>query len=77
MLVRKLCLAVLLALMAVAGLSAQSRPLPRLRVSENGRFFVRKSTATRECKPPSSGENHNWVLVLDAAAKKLPVPGKR
>ena len=41
----KLSSAVLLALMAAAGLSAQSEPLPRLRVSENGRFFVKEGGA--------------------------------
>jgi hypothetical protein len=43
--VRKICPAVLLALIAVAELSAQSKPLPRLRVSENGRFFVKEGGA--------------------------------
>jgi len=43
--VRKLSSAVLLALVAAAGLSAQSKPLPRLRVSENGHFFVKESGA--------------------------------
>jgi hypothetical protein len=43
--VRKFCFAVLLALMAVAGLWAQSKALPRLRVSENGRFFVKEGGA--------------------------------
>jgi hypothetical protein len=38
-----------------------------------GRF---PKTATREFQPPSSGENSDWVLVLDDAAKKFPVPGK-
>ena len=42
---RKLSSAVLLALMAAGGLSAQSKPLPRLRVSENGRFFVKEGGA--------------------------------
>jgi len=27
--------------------------------------------------PPTSGENQDWVLVLDDAAAGLPVPGKR
>jgi len=43
--VSKFCSTVLLALVAAAGLSAQSKPLPRLRVSENGRFFVKESGA--------------------------------
>jgi hypothetical protein len=43
--VRRSCSAVLLALIAAAGLSAQSKPLPRLRVSENGRFFVTEGGA--------------------------------
>jgi hypothetical protein len=38
-----------------------------------GRF---PKTATREFKPPSSGENNDWVLVLDDAARKFPAPGK-
>jgi hypothetical protein len=38
-----------------------------------GRF---PKTATREFKPTSSGENNDWVLVLDDAARKFPVPGK-
>lgn len=38
-----------------------------------GRF---PKTATREFKPPTSGENNDWVLVLDDAAKKFPEPGK-
>jgi len=42
---RKLSILVLLALVAAAGLSAQSGPLPRLRVSENGRFFVKEGGA--------------------------------
>ena len=42
---RKLVFAVSLAWIAVAGLSAQSKPLPRLRVSENGRFFVKEGGA--------------------------------
>lgn len=29
-----------------------------------------------EFAPPTGGENHDWVLVLDGAAKKLPPPGK-
>jgi hypothetical protein len=33
-------------------------------------------TATREFKPPSSGENNDWVLVLDDAARKFSAPGK-
>jgi hypothetical protein len=33
--------------------------------------------ATREFKPPTSGVDNDWVLVLDDAAKKFPVPGKR
>jgi hypothetical protein len=32
-------------------------------------------TAVREFKPPSSGENNDWILVLDDAAKKFPLPG--
>src|SRR5664279_1247263 len=42
---RRLFPAVLLALMAAGGLWAQSKPLPRLRVSDNGRFFVKESGA--------------------------------
>jgi hypothetical protein len=38
-----------------------------------GRF---RKTATREFRPPTSGDNNDWVLVLDDAAKKFPVPGK-
>jgi len=38
-----------------------------------GRF---PKTATRKFEPPSSGENNDWVLVLDDAAKKFPAPGK-
>ena len=38
-----------------------------------GRF---PKAATREFKPPSSGENNDWVLVLDDAARKFRVPGK-
>ena len=33
-------------------------------------------TATHEFKPPTSGENNDWVLVLDDAARKFPAPGK-
>ena len=42
---RMSCSAVLLALIAVAGLAAQSKPLPRLRVAEGGRFFVKEGGA--------------------------------
>jgi hypothetical protein len=38
-----------------------------------GRF---PKAATREFKPPTSGENNDWVLVLDDAAKNFSVPGK-
>jgi hypothetical protein len=38
-----------------------------------GRF---PRTATRRFEPPSSGEDHDWVLVLDDAARKFPAPGK-
>jgi hypothetical protein len=34
-------------------------------------------TGTREFTPPSSGIGHDWVLVLDDAAKKYPPPGLR
>jgi len=27
--------------------------------------------------PPTSGKGHDWVLVIDDASKKFPVPGKR
>ncbi len=33
-------------------------------------------TDTREFTPPSSGIGHDWVLVLDDAAKKFPPPGQ-
>ncbi len=35
------------------------------------------NTGTREFTPPSSGEEKDWVLVLDDAAKNFPVPGAR
>jgi hypothetical protein len=47
---------------------------PRTGASKSLGEFPR--TATREFKPPSSGENNDWVLVLDAAASKFPVPGE-
>jgi len=78
--VRRVCSAVLLALMAAAGLSAQSQPLPRLRVSENGRFFVKEGGApffylgdTAWCiftRP--THEEVDWYLT-DRAAKGFTV----
>ena len=38
---------------------------------EIGRFA---KTGTREFKPPTSGVDNDWVLVLDDAAKKFPEP---
>jgi hypothetical protein len=33
------------------------------------------NTGEREFLPPDPGENLDWVLVLDDAAKKFPAPG--
>jgi len=35
-----------------------------------------KNEGPREFRPPSEGENCDWVLVLDDAAKNYPPPGK-
>src|ERR1035441_3383320 len=60
--------------------SAAGRPIeawwddPRTGVAKAiGQF---PKAATREFKPPTSGVDNDWVLVLDDAAKKFPVPGK-
>ena len=34
------------------------------------------SAGQREFVPPSLGENMDWVLVLDDAARGFPAPGK-
>jgi hypothetical protein len=31
----------------------------------------------REVTPPNCGQNIDWVLVLDSAAKKYPAPGNK
>ena len=33
------------------------------------------NTREREFTPPSSGRGHDWVLVLDDAARNFPAPG--
>ena len=43
------------------------------RAKKSGSFA---KTGTREFTTPSGGTNDDWVLVLDDAAKKFPVPGK-
>jgi len=35
------------------------------------------SSGTKQFIPPSSGQDNDWVLVLDDAAKNFPVPGTR
>lgn len=37
-----------------------------------GRFATRQN----DFEPPSSGDNHDWVLVLDDAARAFPTPGQ-
>lgn len=42
------------------------------RAQEFGTFAA---TATREFAPPARGKNSDWVLVLDEATRRFPVPG--
>lgn len=35
-----------------------------------------KNTGSREFIPPSQGRDNDWVLILDDAAKKYPLPGR-
>jgi hypothetical protein len=44
------------------------------KANEIGKFA---NSAEREFVPPASGEDSDWVLVLDDAAKKYPPPGTR
>jgi hypothetical protein len=46
---------------------------PRLGTSSFIGEFAK--TASREFTPPSSGRGHDWVLVLDDAARNFPAPG--
>ena len=48
---------------------------PRTGTAQSAGIIAR--TDTREFTPPSSGIGHDWVLVLDDAAKKYPPPGLR
>ena len=53
--------------------------LPRLRISENGRFFVKEGGAPFLYLGDTewtSGPGNHWVLVLDDASKSFPAPGK-
>ena len=42
-------------------------------IKEAGKF---KKTSSVDFTPPSSGYGHDWVLIVDDAAKNYPVPGQ-
>ncbi|HET6406850.1 MAG TPA: putative collagen-binding domain-containing protein, partial [Chthoniobacteraceae bacterium] len=49
---------------------------PRKGDAKAGEVFENKREP-QEFLPPESGDNQDWVLVLDDAAKEYPAPGRR